>query len=312
MLGRLNEDIALLARAIRWGEGDKLLRPLHPHPRHPPRHHLVGQETPEPDFGRRRARISRRGDPSSIGPASSTHWGCTKCGPRAEHAAVLEPQRRQGRRAPAWRSARPLGARPWPSSAPSRRRRAAAGEVAEKPVEAGGRDVELAGRPVQLVEAQLALGLDPARALGERQHQDVELAAGRAPALQLLRDRAAREALGLGDGDVALRSVGSAPPTRSSRSGNAGLPHREAPRRRPSPAARDGIGPHMQLQTLARCWRSRPASAPVTVQLGRLGHEGERAASPREPRGCSPAADPMCPARSRVPSVTLQAARRSR
>ena len=42
MLGRLNEDIALLARAIRWGEGDKLLRPLHPHPRHPPRHHLVG------------------------------------------------------------------------------------------------------------------------------------------------------------------------------------------------------------------------------------------------------------------------------
>ena len=30
----------LAARAIRWGEGDGAARPLHPHPRHPPRHHL--------------------------------------------------------------------------------------------------------------------------------------------------------------------------------------------------------------------------------------------------------------------------------
>ena len=41
MLGRLNEDIALLARAIRWGEGDKLHDLFTPHPRHPPRHHLA-------------------------------------------------------------------------------------------------------------------------------------------------------------------------------------------------------------------------------------------------------------------------------
>ena len=54
MLGRFTEDLAPLQRAIRWGDGDEAVRPLHPHPRHPPRHHPSGQETPEPDFGRRR------------------------------------------------------------------------------------------------------------------------------------------------------------------------------------------------------------------------------------------------------------------
>ncbi len=54
MLGRLNEDIALLARAIRWGEGDKL-HDLFTRTRAIRRGIISsGQETPEPDFGRRR------------------------------------------------------------------------------------------------------------------------------------------------------------------------------------------------------------------------------------------------------------------
>lgn len=54
MLGRLNEDIALLARAIRWGEGDKLFE-LFTRTRAIRRGIIsLGQETPEPDFGRRR------------------------------------------------------------------------------------------------------------------------------------------------------------------------------------------------------------------------------------------------------------------
>ena len=54
MLGRLNEDIALLARAIRWGEGDKL-HELFTRTRAIRRGIISsGQETPEPDFGRRR------------------------------------------------------------------------------------------------------------------------------------------------------------------------------------------------------------------------------------------------------------------
>ncbi|HEX2553195.1 MAG TPA: prephenate/arogenate dehydrogenase family protein [Microvirga sp.] len=54
MLARLNEDIALLARAIRWGEGDKL-HDLFTRTRAIRRSIIsLGQETPEPDFGRRR------------------------------------------------------------------------------------------------------------------------------------------------------------------------------------------------------------------------------------------------------------------
>jgi cyclohexadieny/prephenate dehydrogenase len=54
MLARLNEDIAYLARAIRWGEGDKLFE-LFTRTRAIRRSIISsGQETPEPDFGRRR------------------------------------------------------------------------------------------------------------------------------------------------------------------------------------------------------------------------------------------------------------------
>jgi cyclohexadieny/prephenate dehydrogenase len=54
MLARLNEDIALLARAIRWGEGDKLFD-LFTRTRAIRRGIIsLGQETSEPDFGRRR------------------------------------------------------------------------------------------------------------------------------------------------------------------------------------------------------------------------------------------------------------------
>jgi cyclohexadieny/prephenate dehydrogenase len=54
MLGRLNEDIAVLARAIRWGDGDALFD-LFTRTRAIRRGIISqGQETPEPDFGRRR------------------------------------------------------------------------------------------------------------------------------------------------------------------------------------------------------------------------------------------------------------------
>ncbi|MDB5591630.1 prephenate/arogenate dehydrogenase family protein [Enterovirga sp.] len=54
MLGRLNEDIAVLAKAIRWGDGDALFD-LFTRTRAIRRGIISqGQETPEPDFGRRR------------------------------------------------------------------------------------------------------------------------------------------------------------------------------------------------------------------------------------------------------------------
>jgi cyclohexadieny/prephenate dehydrogenase len=54
MLGRLNEDIAILSRAIRWGDGDALFD-LFTRTRAIRRGIISqGQETPEPDFGRRR------------------------------------------------------------------------------------------------------------------------------------------------------------------------------------------------------------------------------------------------------------------
>ncbi len=54
MLGRFNEDLAALARAIRWGEGDKLFD-LFSRTRAIRRSIITeGQETAEPDFGRQR------------------------------------------------------------------------------------------------------------------------------------------------------------------------------------------------------------------------------------------------------------------
>jgi cyclohexadieny/prephenate dehydrogenase len=54
MLGRFNEDLASLARAIRWGDGDALFN-LFARTRTIRRGIISeGQETPEPDFGRRR------------------------------------------------------------------------------------------------------------------------------------------------------------------------------------------------------------------------------------------------------------------
>jgi cyclohexadieny/prephenate dehydrogenase len=54
MLGRFNEDLAALARAIRWGDGDALFA-LFSRTRAIRRGIISsGQETPEPDFGRRR------------------------------------------------------------------------------------------------------------------------------------------------------------------------------------------------------------------------------------------------------------------
>jgi cyclohexadieny/prephenate dehydrogenase len=54
MLGRFNEDLAALARAIRWGDGEALFN-LFARTRDIRRGIISsGQETPEPDFGRRR------------------------------------------------------------------------------------------------------------------------------------------------------------------------------------------------------------------------------------------------------------------
>jgi len=54
VLGRFNEDLAALARAIRWGDGDALFG-LFSRTRAIRRGIISsGQETPEPDFGRRR------------------------------------------------------------------------------------------------------------------------------------------------------------------------------------------------------------------------------------------------------------------
>jgi cyclohexadieny/prephenate dehydrogenase len=54
MLGRFNEDLASLARAIRWGDGEALYT-LFARTRAIRRGIISeGQETPEPDFGRRR------------------------------------------------------------------------------------------------------------------------------------------------------------------------------------------------------------------------------------------------------------------
>ena len=53
MLGRFNEDLATLQRAIRWGDGDALFD-LFTRTRAIRRSIIsIGQETPEPDFGRR-------------------------------------------------------------------------------------------------------------------------------------------------------------------------------------------------------------------------------------------------------------------
>jgi cyclohexadieny/prephenate dehydrogenase len=53
ILGRFTEDLQALSRAIRWGEGDKL-EELFTRTRSIRRSVVeAGQETPEPDFGRR-------------------------------------------------------------------------------------------------------------------------------------------------------------------------------------------------------------------------------------------------------------------
>jgi cyclohexadieny/prephenate dehydrogenase len=58
VLGRFTEDLAYLQRAIRWGEGDKLFE-LFTRTRAVRRSIIeIGQETAEPDFGRRRRKAA--------------------------------------------------------------------------------------------------------------------------------------------------------------------------------------------------------------------------------------------------------------
>ncbi len=61
VLGRFQEDLFSLQRAIRWGEGDKLFD-LFTRTRAIRRGIIqIGQETPEPDFGRNGARRGKKG-----------------------------------------------------------------------------------------------------------------------------------------------------------------------------------------------------------------------------------------------------------
>jgi cyclohexadieny/prephenate dehydrogenase len=61
MLGRFNEDLAALARAIRWGDGEAL-HDLFTRTRAIRRGIVaMGQETAEPDFGRARPQATRKG-----------------------------------------------------------------------------------------------------------------------------------------------------------------------------------------------------------------------------------------------------------
>ena len=59
MLGRFNEDLSMLKRAIRWGDGDDPVRAVHPHPRHPSRHRREGQDEAA-DFGRTHSDLPQR------------------------------------------------------------------------------------------------------------------------------------------------------------------------------------------------------------------------------------------------------------
>jgi cyclohexadieny/prephenate dehydrogenase len=67
MLGRFNEDLTTLQKAIRWGDGDAL-EALFTRTRDIRRGIIAaGQETPSPDFGRRggsKARSDDRADPA--------------------------------------------------------------------------------------------------------------------------------------------------------------------------------------------------------------------------------------------------------
>ena len=93
MLGRLNEDIALLARAIRWGEGDKLFdlftrtRAI--------RRGIISSRKPAP-FARAKAKMSRSAAP---GPSVATSRVLCAVWPRLSAAVTkLFPQHSSIRR----------------------------------------------------------------------------------------------------------------------------------------------------------------------------------------------------------------------
>ena len=65
ILGRFTEELFALQRAIRLGDGDAPARLLHPHPRHPPRHHRGRPGHRRPGL---RAHRRRR---AGVGPAAS-------------------------------------------------------------------------------------------------------------------------------------------------------------------------------------------------------------------------------------------------
>jgi cyclohexadieny/prephenate dehydrogenase len=90
MLGRFNEDMAALARAIRWGDGDALFN-LFARTRAIRRGIIsLGQETPEPDFGRRR---EIEEPPARSVEGVELHAGDGQGA--EEQDAVLDAQRRQ-------------------------------------------------------------------------------------------------------------------------------------------------------------------------------------------------------------------------
>jgi cyclohexadieny/prephenate dehydrogenase len=62
MLGRFNEDLTALQRAIRWGEGDKL-QELFTRTRAIRRGIVeIGQDSAAPDFGRPHAQLGKKAE----------------------------------------------------------------------------------------------------------------------------------------------------------------------------------------------------------------------------------------------------------
>ena len=94
MLGRFTEDLTALQRAIRWGDGDTLVQPLHPHPRDPPRHHRR-----RPGDRRRRLRPpARQGRAGASSPHSWTRRNLAERDEPDRNQAVPERERHVDRR----------------------------------------------------------------------------------------------------------------------------------------------------------------------------------------------------------------------
>ena len=191
MLGRFSEDLSLLARAIRWGDGDDAATTSSPAP-------ARSAAASSRSARRRPRRISAGGGP--ISRARKTH---ARHRERTEQEPpVFEPQGRERGEGGLRRRSR--------GGARKRRTRLLAEQrterlepirlpvrLAMRPSRPAAGDAQFAGGAVQMVEPHRAFRFDPLPALREGQEQDVEAAVRLAPALHLVGQGPAREALRL-------------------------------------------------------------------------------------------------------------------